>query len=313
MFLKIFLLAPALPVLLFCIGCNSFKKSTIEVVDTHVHVFDIHREDGIPWPPKDDSTLFRESMPENFIPVAKANGVRKVVVVQAGDRLTDNQWNLDITKKHEELFVGVVGNMPIIGTPEFRPMLIRLAKDPRYLGFRISGRPKNRKLFSGSIWEDLQLTSDLGLTLDLLMNNHTANIGFDEVETIAKKYPYLKIVMNHVGGYPIDGENVEPNWSKRFEEIARNENVFCKVSALLERSVIRPYSFEPADYRSVLDFLLEIFGEDRLIYGSDWPVTKRSGLYAKHKALVTHYFTKKGQETLKKVMYENARKVYSLN
>ena len=199
-------------------------------------------------------------------------------MVQAGDRLTDNQWNLDITKKHEELFVGVVGNMPNIGTPEFRPMLIRLAKDPRYLGFRISGRPKNRKLFSGSIWEDLQLTSNLGLTLDLLMNNHTANIGFDEVETIAKKYPDLNIVMNHVGGYPIDGENIEPNWSKRFEEIARNENVFCKVSALLERSVIRPYSFEPTDYRSVLDFLLAIFGEDRLIYGSDWPSHDGTGI-----------------------------------
>ena len=50
-----------------------------------------------------------------------------------------------------------------------------------------------------------------------------------------------------------------------------------------------------------------------MIYGSDWPVTKRSGPYAKHKALVTNYFTKKGQETLKKVMYENALKVYGLN
>ena len=59
--------------------------------------------------------------------------------------------------------------------------------------------------------------------------------------------------------------------------------------------------------------LLSIFGEDRLIYGSDWPVTKRAGEYAKHKALVTNYFTKKGQETLKEVMYENALKVYGLN
>ena len=95
--------------------------------------------------------------------------------------------------------------------------------------------------------------------------------------------------------------------------MAKNKNVYCKVSAMLERSVIRPYSFEPQSYETILDFLLETFGEDRLIYGSDWPVTKYSGTYGQHKKIVTDYFSTKGHRVLKKIMHDNAHNAYDLN
>lgn len=300
-------------ILVFVVGCQATKSvDDVPIVDSHMHLYDSSRKEGTPWPPVDDEVLYHVTLPRHFIPIARENGIDKVIVVQAGDRLIDNQWNLDVTEPHKDLFVGVVGDLVDIGTPEFRPQLLELSKNSRFVGIRILLRHKTRKLLSGTIWDDLQLLSDKGLTLDVLMNDHQVCFGFEEVKTIAAKYPELNVVMNHVAGYPIDGKSIDPVWAAEFREVAENKNVFCKVSALLERSVIRPYSFKPEDYETILDFLLETFGEDRLIYGSDWPVTKYSGSYAQHKNIVTNYFSKKGDRVLRKVMYENAHAAYHL-
>ena len=137
--------------------------------------------------------------------------------MQAGDRLIDNQWNLDVTEDHKDLFVGVVGDLHCIGTRDFQIHLERLSKNPRLVGLRILKRHKTRKLFTGTIWQDLQMMSDKGLTLDVLMNNHTVFFGFEEVQTIAEKYPKLRVVMNHVAGYPIDGNAIKAEWARNYQ------------------------------------------------------------------------------------------------
>ena len=85
--------------------------------------------------------LYRDYLPKDFDEVAKASGVTGVVLVQAGQNLPDNQWNLDITAHNPKLYRGVVGNLsPVIGTDAFKPLFTSLCKDPRYLGYRLSGR-----------------------------------------------------------------------------------------------------------------------------------------------------------------------------
>ena len=295
------------------VGCTTSNvPDDVPVVDTHVHFYDMNRPEGIPWPRATDKVLYKPTLPEEFNAIARANNVQKVVVVQAGGWLMDNQWNLDVTSKHTDLYVGVVGSLGIIGTKEFKPTLTRLAKDPRFVGIRISKRHETRPLFSGTIWEDLKLMSEKNLTLDVLMNNHEVHYGFVEVDKIAARNPELRIVMNHVAGYPIDGKSIDPAWAKSLKAMARHKNVYCKVSALIERSVVRPHSFDDATYKDILDFLYETFGEDRLIYGSDWPVTKYSGGYDQHKQVVTRYFSQKGDVILKKVMHDNALNAYDL-
>ena len=295
---------------LFLFSCQS--SNDIPAVDTHMHLYDVNRKEGVPWPPKSNTILYMPTLPEHFRPIANNNNIKKVIVVQAGDWLIDNDWNLQVTEDHKDLFVGVVGDLECIGTKEFKGHLDRIAKNPRLVGIRILKRHKTRKLFTGTIWEDLQQLSDKGLTLDVLMNSHKIMFGFEEVLTIAKKYPKLNIVMNHVGGYPIDGKEIDSKWAAQFKEVAKYKNVYCKVSALLERSTIRPYSFKAEDYKTTLDFMLETFGEDRLLFGSDWPVTKLSGSYAAHKKIIVDYFAKKGKKVLKKVMYDNAHAAYHL-
>ena len=308
---KFFLFALAVLMLGSC-SSKKEKMKNVPVVDSHMHLFDIRR--GLEWPTPDDKVIYKVTLPKDFIPIAKKNNVKKVIVVQAGDRLIDNQWNLDVSEPHGDLFVGVVGCLKNIGTKDYKTYLEKLSKNPRLVGIRILLRHKTRKLFTGTIWEDLKLLRDKNLTLDVLMNDHKIMYGFEEVLPIAKKFPNLRIVMNHVAGYPIANGKVDPVWAKKFKAAASHKNVYCKVSALVERSTFRdPFSFNPDDYKVFLDFLLDTFGEDRLIFGSDWPVIRRySGDYAKHKKLITDYFETKGYKVLKKVMYDNAHKAYNL-
>lgn len=111
------------------------------IVDCHVHLWDLSRPEGIAWLSKVVKVLYRSFLPEFHEPIAKANGVEGVVVVQAGQSLPDNQLNLDITAHNKRLYRGVVGNLSqVIGTEEFRPLFEKLCGDERYVGYRISGR-----------------------------------------------------------------------------------------------------------------------------------------------------------------------------
>ncbi len=115
------------------------------VIDCHVHLFDIERKEGVTWIAEDDKVLRRSFLPADHEPIAKANGVTGVVLVQAGQHLPDNQWNLDITASNKSLYLGVVGNLSlVIGTPDFKPLFEKLCEDPRYVGYRISGRTQEK-------------------------------------------------------------------------------------------------------------------------------------------------------------------------
>ena len=80
------------------------------IIDCHVHLWDIARPAGLGWIKKDDKTLYRSFLPADHESIARANGVSGIVVVQAGQSLPDNQWNLDITAHNPRLYRGVVGN-----------------------------------------------------------------------------------------------------------------------------------------------------------------------------------------------------------
>ena len=84
------------------------EPDAIPIVDCHVHLWDIGRTEGVTWIAKDDKVLHRSFLPEHHAPTAKANGVRAIVVVQAGQSLPDNQWNLDITAHDKTLYRGIV-------------------------------------------------------------------------------------------------------------------------------------------------------------------------------------------------------------
>lgn len=279
----------------------------IPIIDTHVHLWDLKRPEGIYWISKDDKVLYQSMLPPRHEPIAKANNVRGVVVVQAGQSLPDNQWNLEITAHNKELYRGVVGNLSeVIGTDDFKPLFDTLCKDKRYVGYRLSGRYGDE--LSDAFFRDLKLTADAGKTVDFLVGKYS----LEDVAEIAERVPNLKIILDHFGNVRLSDEPLDADWVRQLRAVAQHRNVFCKVSALFGRVDQKPAPQDIRFYKPVLDLVFDCFGEDRLIYGSDWPVTRTTGDYASVVKLTRAYFASKGREVCEKVFDRNATQFYGL-
>lgn len=279
------------------------------IVDTHIHLYDPQRESGVPWPPADDEVLYKPHLPNEFAQVAKPAGVSAVIVVEASDRLDDNRWVLRLTAD-DDFYVGLVGNVDP-HRDDFAEQVDRLRTDPRFVGVRVHAMGGKTNFRDEQVLSSLAQLAQREITLDVLMNGE----GLDtirEVDRVARRLPELKIVMNHVLGYNVDGAAPPAEWAAAVKRLAENRNVYCKISGLYQRSIDQPAPHDLRHYRPLLDVLWEAFGEDRLIYGSNWPVTKKSGDYASYVRLVDTYFSTKGASAREKYFRQNAIEAYRL-
>ncbi|MBR90877.1 MAG: hypothetical protein CMO66_06370 [Verrucomicrobiales bacterium] len=290
--------------LLFAGCCSSPSR----IIDTHIHLYDTSRDGGVPWPPEDDDVLYRPTLPRHFDEVCRKNGVSATVIVEASGLVKDNQWVLDLVAHNPRRYIGLVGNLPI-GTPEFAGHLERLAADKRYVGIRMRERPGGDAFFTDAVWRDLRLLAEKGLVLDVLL----ANFSLEDIVLVAGKVPELKIMINHVTGLIITGVPAEAAWATKVREAARFPNVHCKVSGIFQRSGKMPAPKELSYYAPIFEVVWEAFGEDRIIYGSNWPVTDRGGEYHEQLSIIREFFAPKGNEVLEKLFWKNAVKFYGVN
>lgn len=287
------------------------KKETEETIDCHTHFYDPTRKEGVPWPHK-KSSLYRTVLPQHLRAIKKPRAITGTVVVEASKWVEDNQWLLGIAKD-DPFIVGVVGNLKP-GTEGFKKHLIRFAANPLYRGIRISQNLIRKQQQGSTTWrKDISLLIEKDLSLDV---NGGSTMAMTVAE-LAKKNPELRIVINHISNVTIDGQQPPADWAKGMRAAAKNKNVFCKVSALVEGAMrsdaVKKKGKAPNDlqfYKPTLDVVWDAFGDDRLIYGSNWPVCERAESYATLQQLVIDYVTPKGKETLQKFFAGNAKRVY---
>lgn len=293
------------------------ESERLQIIDTHIHLYDTSRSEGVDWPPVADKILYRPVLTEHFDEVANREGIASTVIVEASSRPEDNQWMLDLVKHNPDRYLALVGSLPI-GTDEFSSLLERFSKDSRFVGIRMRDRPGGDDFFTDAVWRDLGLLAGKGLTLDVLINNFTIN----EVAEVAKRLPDLKIMINHLGGLSITNDPLDIKWKESLENASQYENVYCKVSGIFQRAGIKPTPKDRSFYSPVFEIVFDAFGEDRIVYGSNWPVTDRGGSYAEQLNIIRGYFNPpvmrlkesiKGELIAKKLFRENAVKFYGLD
>ncbi len=274
--------------------------SSFPAIDTHIHLYDPTRPQGVPWPAKTDPLLYAPHFPSTFRAVATPFNVVGAVVVEASDWIEDNQWVLDLARDNTEI-VGVVGNLRP-GQPDFAANLRRFAANPLFRGLRLkSGELKN--LDQPAFEADLRRLSDADLSVDVLGGPAILAPAF----TLARRFPQLRIVVNHLPFKEGDG-NAEA-MRGALAAIARQPNVFIKISDVVRRVDGRVVE-DPAFYRAALDVLCEQFGPDRVLYASNWPVSDRVAPYGVVHRTVAGYFASLGRSAAEKYFWRNSFAAY---
>jgi L-fuconolactonase len=290
---RTFLLATALA----GTGADAQAKP-VPIIDTHIHLFDPTRPQGVPWPGKDDAVLYKPALPDRYRKIAARLGVVGAIEVECSTWVEDNQWVLDVAAK-DSIIVGTVGNLEP-GKPEFRSQLDRFHKNPLFRGIRYGnlwGRDLGAEIAKPEFVAGLKALADAGLVLD------TANPDAALLEAVIRatdKVPGLRVVIDHLPQlHPL------PDLS----ELAKRPQVYVKVSEVLRRENGRV----PANldfYRDTLDRLWGIFGETRLLYGSDWPNSDQWAPFEVELNVVRQFFHGKGRAAEEKYFWKNSAAAY---
>lgn len=285
----------------------------IPIVDAHIHLFDPTRPGGVPWPEKTDTALYKPALPERYRALSAPFGVVAAIAIEASPLASDNDWLLDVARRHP-LIVGVIGDL-VPGSPSYLHDLDRLHADPLFLGFRY-GNLWNRDLALDDLDHDLDKP---GFT-DGLKALAQAGLVFESANpdptliralvAISERVPDLRIIVDHLPHAPIPTDPAQRReYDANLHRLAQNPRVYVKLSEIpvVENGKLQT---DIGFYRASLDALWNLFGEDRVIFGSDWPNSDHVAPYAETMAIVRGYIAQKGMAAREKYYWKNSIAAY---
>jgi len=274
-------------------------------IDTHTHFYDPTRPEGVPWPGK-GGPLYRRVLPSDWLEQARPSGVTETVVVEASAWVEDNQWLLDVARDHP-CVIGVVGRLPL-GEEGCTKLIDRFAAEPKFRGVRVANDIAKR-LDAAAFIRDLERLAFHGLVPDV-------NAGFDAADKVAARLPEMRVIVEHMGGARIAGDEPDPAWLDGLARAAARPNVWLKVSNLVESAAhsaaLKRAPADPDVYRPWLDAVWQAFGPERLIYGSNWPVCEWAADYATVVGIVRPWIASYGPKAQASFFHGAARTAYGL-
>jgi L-fuconolactonase len=245
----------------------------VTVVDAHHHVWDLSVRDQ-DWIAA-DSPLRRNFTVADLAPEAAAAGVDRTVLVQTVTVPEETPEFLALAAGHE-LIAGVVGWTDLT-RPDIAEELARLRELPggthlKGIRHQVQAEPDPEWLLRPDVRRGLAAVADAGLVYDLVVLPHQLPACVEA----ARSLPQLTFVLDHLGKPPIASGALEP-WATAVRALAGRPNTVCKLSGMVTEA--DPASWTVDDLRPYADTVLDAFGPDRLMFGSDWPVCTPAATY----------------------------------
>ena len=249
-------------------------------IDAHQHFWRYSAAE-YPWIATGMERLARDYLPGDLEAAAAAAAIDGSVAVQARQTLAESRWLLELAAA-KAFIRGVVGWVDL-RSPRVGEDLAVLAADPKFVGVRhvVQDEPDPRFLLGAAFVRGLRQLHAFGLTYDLLLFPQQLPAA---VELVAAM-PEQPFVLDHLAKPRVKEWTGEAStqrdrqgWRHDIEALARHPHVCCKLSGLVTEAAWR--GWKPADFTPFLDVVLEAFGPERLMFGSDWPVCLLAGEYA---------------------------------
>ena len=247
-------------------------------IDAHHHFWHPARGD-YGWMPEDNATLNRAYGPADLAPHLAEAGIDATILVQAAPSIAESEYMLGIADATPH--VGAVTGWVDFETGAHRAELHRLAGHPKFKGVRpmIQDIPDDDWMLRDDVRWGFEAVTDLGLRFEAL--------GFprhiDNFLTILTRHPEMKVVIDHCMKPQIAGRDGAGfrSWADGMALLARETAAFCKFSALITEA---DPDWTTEDLRPYAEHVITVFGAERVMWGSDWPVCRLAGEYADWRA-----------------------------
>ena len=278
-------------------------EQRMRIIDTHLHLIHLDRF-GYPWldgvPP-----LRRTFTLDEYLPQARAVGITDMLHMEVDAAERDMEAEIRFVTG---LGRGIIGAVAACRpeSEDFPAYLDEMAANPKVKGFRRVLHTQPDTLPQAPLFADnLKRLAAHGFPFDLCVLPRQIPIAAD----IARRYPDVQFVLDHCGVPNIKDREIDP-WRCYVSEIATLPNVVCKISGVIAYG--DPGSWTEDDLRPYVDHAIQVFGWDRVVWGSDWPVCTLTADLGRWMEATHDLLQGTSREEREKLFSRNAERIYRL-
>lgn len=276
----------------------------MNIIDAHQHFW---KYDPVThgWISEEMKNIRKDFLPEDLVAVMEKNGVKGSVAVQADQTEAETDFLLDLCSRYD-FIKGVVGWIDL-QSPRLAERLNYYSQFKALKGFRhiLQGEAQRDLSLQQPFLNGISLLAQFDLTYDILILPDQLRY----IPALVARFPDQRFVIDHLAKPGIkDGEL--NGWKKDIEQVAQYDHVSCKLSGMVTEADMT--SWKADDFTPYMDVVVNAFGVERIMYGSDWPVCLAAADYTQVINLVRSYFSDFSAEEQQLVFGQNAVNFYQL-
>ena len=274
------------------------------IIDTHHHLWNYNPVE-FDWIDDEMAAIRKSFLPADLEATLANSEVEGVVTVQARQSLEETNWLLKLASEND-FIKGVVGWVPL-ADESIQQILEEYKSSPWLKGVRhvVQGEPDPEFILGKDFNKGISLLKNYNLVYDILIFEHQLSNTIRFVD----QHPEQQFVVDHIAKPKIKKNELEP-WAKNIKELAKRENVSCKISGMVTEADYKLWTEEQLN--PYFETILEAFGPSRLLFGSDWPVCLVATNYSNWLELVKKTISKFTKEEQDFILYKNAKRIYNI-
>jgi L-fuconolactonase len=276
---------------------------TMMKIDAHQHFWHYDKQ-NYAWIDDKMQVIQKDFLPENLEPILQKNGFDACVLVQVNQSEEENHYCLKFAELYD-FIKGIVGWIDL-KAKNLEERLTFFKNFEKLKGFRhiVQGEPVGF-MQEESFKNGLQLLAKFNFTYDFLIYPK----HLKDTLAVVRECKDNKFVIDHLAKPEIKDKKIS-QWANYIRQIAQYENVFCKISGMVTEAHWQ--NWEKEDFYIYLDYILEFFGVQRIMYGSDWPVCLVAATYEQQLEIVESYFAQLSAHEKSLIFGKNALDFYHL-
>jgi L-fuconolactonase len=276
----------------------------MERIDSHQHFWNYHPSRHL-WMNESMAVLKKDFSPEDLEPLLKSCNLNGCIAVQASQTEEENEYLMELSNRYS-IIRGIVGWVDL-QSENLIEKLSYYKKFKKIKGFRhvIQDEPDINFMLRPAFLNGIKTLKLFEYTYDILIFPKHLKNTFKFI----KQNPEQRFVIDHIAKAEIKNNQIE-DWKKDLSEVGALKNVYCKISGMVTEA--RWKEWKQDDFNIYLDTVVEIFGTDRIMFGSDWPVCTLSASYAKVYKIVNDYFSTFSKQEQDNFFGLNAKRFYRL-